>query len=186
MYHSRATSTQKCFAYAIFDHLNCVTLDCWPAQETLARLLGVKCARTVQRAARGLEKLGLITVRSNTVGKSAYRYAPILLPLDDNAVEYGGHGGPKSGGANVKESSLEIHNTSYSTATKLAKPTFKPLERGTLEIEVAKLLGPDGLDILTHLAAIDDAFVWRLCRACDDGVLSERDLAAARLAVKRR
>src|SRR4051812_449650 len=30
MYGSVATSTEKCFAYAVADHLNCVTLDAWP------------------------------------------------------------------------------------------------------------------------------------------------------------
>lgn len=186
MYDSTATPTQKCFAYAVSDYLNSVTLDCWPAQETLARRLGLKCTRTVQRAARGLEKLGLMTVKRNKAGKSAYRYAPVLSPLDDDFARNSEPAGPKSGDRNVKESSLGIHITSYSTAANVARPAFKPHERGALEVRVARLLGPAGLEILADLAAIDDALVVRLCRALVEEVLSERDLAAARLAAKRK
>jgi helix-turn-helix protein len=63
MHESKASATEKCLAYTIADALNCVTLDCWPSQPRLARLLGGVSVRTVQRAARGLEQLGLITIR---------------------------------------------------------------------------------------------------------------------------
>ena len=55
MYETTASSTEKCFAYAVVDHLNCVTLDCWPSQLRLAKLLDFKAEKTLQRAARGLE-----------------------------------------------------------------------------------------------------------------------------------
>jgi hypothetical protein len=193
MYESSATSTQKCFAYAICDHLNCVTLDCWPAQSTFTRLLGGKSTRTAQRAARGLANLGLITLKRNDLGKSEYRYAPIFLPKDtDNFVGKHRQLCPEKMDTDVRESSLEIHFRSSSTeeATELSKRTlvpkssFKPAERGAIELKLADMLGINGMDVLARLSAIDDAIVDRLCRAWAEGVLGERDLAAARLAAK--
>jgi pyocin large subunit-like protein len=108
MYESSATSTQKCFAYAMADHLNCVTLDCWPAQPTLARILGRKSIKTAHRAARGLASLGLITSRRNTSGKKGYRYAPVFWSEDmDNSVSKNGQRRLKIVDMDVRESSLE-------------------------------------------------------------------------------
>src|SRR5437588_8825339 len=59
MYGTVATSTEKCFAYAVADHLNCVTLDAWPGQARLAQLLGFKSVKTIQRAAAALQKLAV-------------------------------------------------------------------------------------------------------------------------------
>ena len=58
MYDVRPNSTEKCLAYLVADRLNCVTCDCWPAQSTMATWLGVESVRTVQRAARSLQRLG--------------------------------------------------------------------------------------------------------------------------------
>src|ERR1700694_1287413 len=46
MYGTVATSTEKCFAYAVADHLNCVTLDAWPGQLRLAQFLRFKSIKT--------------------------------------------------------------------------------------------------------------------------------------------
>jgi hypothetical protein len=189
MYHSKATPFQKCFAYLVFDYLNCVTLDAWPAQATIAQRLGCKCNRTVQRAARGLATLELLAVRRNEVGKSEYKYAPHLDCEEDVSVTNSGQQRQKSGDTGVNQSSLSIHTISDSTglsAKSTDKPKFDNRQRGALEIAVAKLLGPDGLDILARLSAIDDRAVMRLCWAYAEGLLGERELAAARLAVERR
>lgn len=193
IYSSTATSTQKCLAYAIVDHLNCVTLDCWPAQPTLARLLGHKSIKTVRRAALGLAVLGLITLTRKASGKSVYRYAPVFRPEDmDNPVPKNGHRSSKIVDTDVKESSLKTHTKSSSTeaaaerskVTPRPRPSFNPRERGAIEIKLAERFGAGGLDILARLASIDDAIIDRLCRAYVEGVLSERDLAAARLAAE--
>jgi hypothetical protein len=193
MYASAATSTQKCFAYAVADHLNCVTLDCWPAQGTLARLLRAKSVKTVQRAARGLEALGLVAIRPRSNGKAGYRYAPVFLPGDeDNSGPAAGHPCPDDPDSNGGESFLEIHKKSFSTAAQAknarqgvqSNAPFAPSQRGAIEIQVAERLGGNGMDILSRLASIDDAIVDRLCRAHAGGVLGERDLAAARLAAE--
>ena len=39
MYETDVSSTAKCLAYAVSDHLNCVSLDCWPSQARLGQLL---------------------------------------------------------------------------------------------------------------------------------------------------
>ena len=102
-----ATSTQKCLAYAIADYLNCVTLDCWPAQPTLARILGHKSVKTVQRAARGLATLRLITLKHDASGKAGCRYAPVLWPEDmDKPVPKNGHRSPEIVDTNDRESFL--------------------------------------------------------------------------------
>ncbi len=193
MYESCATPTQKCFAYAISDHLNCVTLDAWPAQETLAQRLGHKSTKTILRATRALESLGLITVTRMTSGKSRCRYAPVFRVEDmDTPVPSSGQGGPRPMDGNVRESFLPIHTESSSTqgaakgsnSAGRPEPSFNSRKRGAIEIKLSVMLGINGWDILARLSAIDDAIVERLCRACAEGFLSERDLAAARLAAE--
>src|SRR5262245_20863316 len=82
MYESLATSTQRCFAYLVADHLNCVTLDCWVGQLRVARLLGWRSIKTVQRAAGSLARLELLALRRCGKGKTNLRYAPVFLPSD--------------------------------------------------------------------------------------------------------
>ncbi|MEA2906615.1 MAG: hypothetical protein QOI12_4002 [Alphaproteobacteria bacterium] len=83
MYGTVATSTEKCFAYAIAEHLNCVTLDAWPGQARLTQLLGFKSEKTIQRAALGLEGLTVLLIRRS---RSRYRYAPVFLPGDEDKI----------------------------------------------------------------------------------------------------
>jgi hypothetical protein len=188
-----ATSTQKCLAYAIADYLNCVTLDCWPAQPTLARVLGHKSVKTVQRAARGLAKLRLITLKRDASRRAGWRYAPVLWPEDmDKPVPKNGQRSPEPVDTNDRESFLNIHTKSYSTEeaaersmrASRPRPLFNPRERGAIEIKLAEMFGANGLDVLVRLASIDDAILERLCRAYAEGALGERDLAAARLAAE--
>ena len=85
MYDSDASSSEKCFAYAVFDHLNCVTLDCWPGQPRLAQLLNFKSVKTIQRAAFGLEAASAcLSIRR--IGRGAYRYAPVFFPSDEDKI----------------------------------------------------------------------------------------------------
>jgi hypothetical protein len=193
MYHPHATPTQKCLAYAIADHLNCVTLDSWPAQTTLARLLGQVSTKTVQRAAGGLETFGLIRLIRSPRKKSQHRYAPVFIDKDtDILVPLKRQICPRVPDTNVHQSSSEIYLESSSTVVVPNRDTpkgrtrlsFGREKRGALELKVADLLGADGMELLSKLAAIDDEIIDRLCQAYADGVLSERDLAAVRLAAE--
>src|SRR5260370_24043390 len=122
MYETRATSTEKCFAYLIADHLNCVTLDCWPAQSTVAILLGVESLKTVQRAARGLEAHGYITMKPRGAGSTGYRYAPTFLSEDmDKPVAKSGQSSPELVDTAVGESSSDIRLQSSSTSSSVPK-----------------------------------------------------------------
>jgi len=93
---------------------------------------------------------------------------------------------------NGRESFLNIQTESSSTgeaaerkkrASQL-KSSFNPKQRGAIEIKLADMFGANGLDVLVRLASIDDAIIERLCQAYAEGALSERDLAAARLAAE--
>jgi hypothetical protein len=59
-------------------------------------------------------------------------------------------------------------------------------QRGAFELEVGRLLGSDGFEILSSLDAIDGQIVERLCRAHAMGSLTQRELSAARLAAEQR
>ena len=189
MYESTANSSQKCLAYAVFDHLNCVTLDCWPSQERLAKLLGFVSVKTVQRAARGLQNQALVTI--NGGGRDGYRYAPVFQPADeDNSVQSSGRSRPVSTDKFVSESFLRIQSTGpASTAADGGQGTgagigYQQSQRGAVELQIADRLGPGGIEILGKLSGLDDLIVERLCRAHVAGRLGERELNAARLAAE--
>ncbi len=192
MRHPSATSTQKCLAHAITDRLNCVTLDCWAAQPTLADDIGDKSIKTVVRAARGLAKLNLITLK-RIKGQPRLRHAPVFLPEDlDMPVAKSGHRRAEIADTNGGESLLSIHTRSSSTEDAVEegkraaaqRPSFNPRERGAIEVKIAAKFGANGFEILARLASIDDAIIDRLCQAFLEGALSERDIAAARLAAE--
>ena len=186
MYESAATSAQKCFAYSVADHLNCVTLDCWVGQPRVARLLG-----WLQRAAGSLARLELLALSRCGKAKSSWRYAPVFVPGDwDRPVAEIGQPCPDQVDRDVHQSFLEIQLKSCSTAAEAKGPgkrppptrPFKRAQRGSLEIKVSQLLGPNGMKILGTLSELDDRIVDRLCGAYVEGLLGERELAAARLA----
>lgn len=187
MYNSLATSTEKCLAFAISDHLNCVTLDAWPGLPLIATRLGFKHVRTVQRAAYGLEENGLLVV-AHFGGQ--WRFAPVFLPGDDvKEVAESGHSRPRRADIDVPESFLSILFKSVSRGpSEVRRGQEAPAAsvrwpgRGAVEIKVADWLGPDGMELLGRLGALDDSHVDRLCRAFAAGMLTERELAAARLA----
>jgi hypothetical protein len=191
---SNATSTEKCFAYLIADKLNCVTLDCWPGQETLAALLSRKSVKTVSRVAEGLEKRGFVIIKSRVEGEPGYRYAPVLEPDDQyENVRASRQSCPSSEDMDVGESSLDIllkeslaPSSPISGGRRSGQPNkaYNRAQRGGLEPTVAELFGTDGWSVLERLSKLDDRIVDRLCRACFEGSLSQRDLNAARLAAK--
>lgn len=191
MYETSASSTQKCLAYSIADHLNCVTLDCWPSQLRLAKLLDLKSAKTVQRAAQGLEQIGMLTLKGG--GRTGYRYGPVFIPGDeDKIVRTSRRSRPAEPDKNVRESFLVIHpNKSFSTEVAAEegnqsrhRPSYERAHRGSIEIKIAEMLGSNGIDVLCRLSKVDDAIVERLCRAYSSSLLGERELAAARLAAE--
>jgi hypothetical protein len=193
MYDECPTSTAKCLAFLISDHLNCVTLDAWPALSTISKLLGAKSTKTAQRAARNLQALGYITIKSRGEGSAGYRYAPTFSSDDlDSSVAKNRQACPGGADTAVTESSLDIHLKSSptpSSAIAQANSTpsglrYRPAERGKIETYIAALLGKDGMELLTYLAAIDDAIVERLCRTYVENTLTRRELAAARLAAE--
>jgi hypothetical protein len=188
MYETPATSTEKCFGYVVVDHLNGVTLDCWPGLKRIAQLMGCRSVKTPQRAARGLQDLGLLTVKRGKLD----RYAPVFLPGDeDRLVRADGHPRSAMPDKDVDESLLGIHPMSSSSRglpddrkiRESEPPAYSRSQRGALEMRLASMLGKDGFDILARLARLDDAIVDRLCRALAEGRLGERELFAARLAV---
>src|SRR4051812_32697277 len=148
--HSDATSTEKCLAYVIADKLNCVTLDCWPSQETLMAILR-KSAKTAARAAAGLRKLGFITLGGRKAGQRSYRYAPVFSPRDlDENVRATPHSCPKTPDTDGRESSSGIllkrslaQSSPVSRVEENGRPRkrYSRAERGALEPIVAKLLG---------------------------------------------
>ncbi len=189
MYESPANSTEKCLAYAVADYLNCVTLDAWPSLHTLSRRLGFMNVKTLHRAARGLEKKKLLTIER--VDRT-WRLAPVFMSSDeDKVVARAGQSRARSADKNVQESYLSIRLTESSSTgrpkeEKQGDDAYERFRRrrGEIEVKVAQLLGPDGIDVLWQLATIGDHVVDRLCRACHDGVLTDRELEAARLAAK--
>ena len=186
MFESQATNAQKCFAYIVFDHLNCVTLDCWPNQERIAQLLGKNCTKSAQRAAKGLQALGLLLIRSGSDGK--HHYAPIFLASDWNKNDgTGGQTRPHSQDNNVQESLLSNppqESTLTTPRLTRADPAYDRRQRGRWEIALEQRLGQDGLNLLSKIATHDDAAVDRLCRALATNSLTQRDLSAARLAAE--
>lgn len=192
MYKTPASSTGKCFAYSVADHLNCVTLDCWAGMLRFAQLLGCKCVKTPQRAALELQRLGVLTIKHS--GRGRYRYAPTFLSGDeDKIVRAYGQACPPDKDRNVDESLLGILPTSSSSTAVVAKGSkgkagaacvYDRRQRGAIEMRLSSMLGADGINILSRLAAIDDAIIERMCLAHAAGMIGEPELAAARLAAE--
>lgn len=189
---ARLNSTQKCIAYAIASHLNCVTLDCWPSHERLADRLNIKSSKTIQRGLLVLESYSIIAIIRPRGKHASCRYAPIFGPVDkDKPVLKRGHLRSSDKDANVHQSYLEIPGESFSTGCqeghagalpRISPPPYPAAERGRLEIRLASLLGANGMDVLATLSAISDSSVDRLCRALHHNELTEREVEAARLA----
>jgi hypothetical protein len=187
MYGTVANSTEKCFAYAVADHLNCVTLDAWPGQARLAQILGFKSFKTIQRAAAALQDLEVLIVRDTA--RQQFRYAPVFLPGDeDRIVRASGQLRAEMKDTDVHQSLLLIPINSSSprkrSSDKRDEESYRASQRGAIEVQIAAMLGDGGIELLFRLGAIDDSIVERLCRAHAAGALGERELIAARLAAQ--
>ncbi len=188
MYELTANSTAKCFAYAVADHLNCVTMDCWPGQLRFAKLLGRRSVKTAQRAARELEELGLLTIERE--GRNRLRYAPVFTAAEEDKFAYEAaedclaeedKNGQESFLPNPSIESASRDSTFEYTKTAEPKaPAYGRRQRGAIEIALARMLGRDGINILGRLASHNDGIVDRLCRAYAEGRLGD----AARLAAE--
>jgi hypothetical protein len=189
MLDPNVSATEKCFAYLVADRLNCVTLDAWPGQSLIARDLGGKSIKTAQRAARGLEHRGHLKMTRGAGG--SYRYAPIFLPEDeDKSAGPLGQSRPSVAHKIVNESYLQIRsNLSFPTGAQKGgalpwskRPSkYDACMQGTYQVEIAKMLGKEGFEILMRL---NEPSVERLCRAYANGELGEQELIAAQLAAK--
>jgi hypothetical protein len=185
--YCEAKHTEKILAFVIFDHLNCVTLDAWPSQRTIASFLHCS-TKTVTRAADGLERLQLVKI-ARPVERGALRYAPTFAKEDwDIDDPNDGHGRPADMDGSVPQSSSSIHSKSTSiggrrrNGSEYPSSKYRPAERGKWEVALATRLGSSGFEVLARLALIDDDIVARLCRAFCDGELELQELEAAKLA----
>jgi hypothetical protein len=186
---SDARSNAKVFAYFIFQHLNCVTLDAWPNQGTLRGHMHCS-ARTVARAADDLETTRLIVIDRPRRWGAVPRYVPAFAPEDwDKIVQPRGQICPTAMDRVVHRSSLENYldessptGIRWKAIGESRQSWFKPAETGRWERELADALGPEGFEILDRLNTVDETIVPRLCRALCDGELGEREVEAARLA----
>jgi hypothetical protein len=197
MYSGRLKAMACRVAYVIADRVNKVTGDCWLAHTTIARKLGVS-TKTIQRSLRTLERTGFIVIRYADANPRKQRFVPsFILGSDDGKDEGGpstGHNGsptPDSGVhqsfyKNLHRSDLPGEAPNGRTDSAGQRPTnnFKQSNRGQLEVEIAKRLGPDGFDVLSQLAKVDDRIVLRLCEAQANNRLTTADLYAARLAAR--
>jgi biotin operon repressor len=182
MYCKQFTPTVCRVAYMLADYLNRATQDCWPAQETIARKLGIS-TKTVQRSVRRLESMGVLQIRRPKRRGQTHRYAPVLKPASDFSDPAKRQGSQNAGVRDVRQSYLENPYRSYLGADrKSGGRAQRASDRGRIEIEVARRFGSDGIEILNRLAEIDDRFVDRLCEAHRNGSLTDEALSAARLA----
>jgi len=141
-------------------------------------LLGRRSNKTVRRSARGLKALELVNIRRGVREKSGCRYAPVLLPEDWDKFGNGSRQKRSTrSDTDVHQSSLSIQLESSSMASRKAKEgistgtPFNPATRGAIELKLAAMFAPNGLDVLGRLASIDDAIISRLCRAFVEGLI---------------
>jgi hypothetical protein len=156
---SAASPAQKVFAFFVFDHLNCVTLDAWPSQETVAKYMCCS-TKTVRRAAEGLQALSLIQIRRARPLNYRPRYAPVFTPEDwDANVPADGQRRADEADNSVQESTLGIHIKQSTSTGRRAKAQigdngrYKPAQRGGWEIKLAEALGTNGQDIVETLSS---------------------------------
>jgi hypothetical protein len=124
--------------------------------------------------------------------RGSYRYAPIFLPADaDKSAGPLGQSCPSVADKIVNESYLGIQsNLSFSTGAQRSgaissspsPSNYNPRMQGTYQVEIAKMLGKNGFEILMQL---NEASIERLCRAyANGGGLWQEELIAAQLAAK--
>jgi hypothetical protein len=88
MEDGRLSPRARCVGYEIVKHLNAVTFDAWPSQETIRKRLGFKHVTQVKRAVADLKAFGYFEVISDRTSRSN-TYVPnfnILKSIVPSAV----------------------------------------------------------------------------------------------------
>lgn len=186
MYCTVLSPTVCRVAYVLADHLNRATGDCWPAQSTIARKIGVS-VKTIQRSVRRLEEMGLLAIKRSSWRGETHRYVPVYQSASeaDHGVPTRRQSWAKRPDANDQQFYLRNqHRTDLADRQGWQRRSRATPDRGRIEVEIAQRLGADGFDVLNRLAEIDDEFVARLCDRHRLGLLTDEDLNAVRLAAK--
>jgi hypothetical protein len=82
MFDITLSPTARLVGFALYRHLNDVSGDAWPSQETIRRKLGIGNIRTVRAAVRALYKAGYIEIIFDPVSRSN-SYKPIYAAGDE-------------------------------------------------------------------------------------------------------
>lgn len=197
MADNRLTPSARVVGYEIFRRVNRVTGDAWPAQRTIAGAVGLNI-KTVKRAVTELRRAGYFRARRD--GRFN-RYTPTLdAEQGELPVERESHHeqGTKTGLDRGQKRAVPPHRIGDkngpqypSSRTPLRTPApYEPLreQRGDeiLErkaIELFDRTGTDGFEVVSRLHELQDGQPrLRLFRLIRDGQVTERDLAAAKLA----
>jgi hypothetical protein len=170
-------------AYLVVDRLNCVTLDCWPSQKTIADQFGWS-TKTVHRVAAGLKKRAHLRIIRKSNG--SYRYAPAFLSGDeDKSVDSTRQACPFVPDKSVDESFLGIpinksSPSAYESAARKPASNYNRRQRGSYEAELTKLLGNGGFGILERLNQRCFALVTRSKSDSVPGLVSTPFMKAPR------
>ncbi len=188
--HRELTPRSKCIAHTVASFLNCVTLDSWPSQITIAESVGICSRKTIQRSFNELETHGFVSVRRFRSLALQNRSSVIFSSVDtDNRGRQSGRSRPAVADESVPQSSIVIPSTSSLTpptnkSTVTVSGNFEHYTRAIMELKLVELLGGDGYDVLGKLSLLDDRIVERLCRSCFFNKITDLELEAARLAAR--
>ncbi|MGD9924214.1 MAG: helix-turn-helix domain-containing protein [Pseudorhodoplanes sp.] len=91
MFDITLSPASRLVGWAIYKHLNSVSGDAWPSQETMRRKLGLGNIKTVRRGIRALYEKDYIEIVFDPISRSN-SYKPIFQPGD------GGNSAPTDGG----------------------------------------------------------------------------------------
>jgi Helix-turn-helix domain len=178
-------------AYLIADHQNRVTGFAWPSR---ARLAGKIClsSRSIQRAVVQLEKLEWLAVDRQRERSNRYRMSwppgrkPSAPPRDaegeDKTVQDERQGCLRGEDKTVRQSYLNKYPKTFSSRLGVGKPGKRFSDQGRYESEIIRRFGPEMVEVLQKLNAVDPTTVERLCRMAQDGTLMSSDILSARLA----
>lgn len=94
MFDITLSPASRLVGWAIYKHLNSVSGDAWPSQETMRRKLGLGNIKTVRRGVKALYDKGYIEIVFDPISRSN-SYKPIFQPGD------GGTSAPTDGGTSA-------------------------------------------------------------------------------------
>jgi len=184
-------STSFRVAYLIADHFNRVAGFAWPS---LARLAERICLsnKSVYRAVRKLEREGWLEVDRKRERSNHYRMAWPAgrkpLPRQSKAKEADGNvlaegqDCPPLEDRDVRQSYLTKLPRTFSSRLGNGSKSKKFSDRGKYEVQIMNRFGAGISEVLQKLDEIAPAAVDELCRMEQQGMLTEADIDAARLA----